>query len=402
MPVHSLRCWLMLGIALCAGCAAGRQFPAPEIHRAARLIDLAAVGDSQQAPHSGQDPRGAAVPGKPAHVLVLSSGGINGAYPAGLLKGWTEAGTRPQFDVVTGVSTGALIAPFAFLGPEHDGDLERIYTSKDAAQVYNRRSILAIPWSDALADSEPLRKRIRAEVTDKLLLKIAQQHRQGRRLFVGTTNLDTRQLVVWDMGAIAAGDDPNKLQLFRDVLLASSSVPGLLPPVPINIAINGENYTELHTDGGISSSLFLLPQMMGVSTMSSASRSGGDASTVYVIVAGKLIPDRVPIEGGVFEVSDASLRGLMQAQMESDLRRVYLLTRYTGARFGLAAIPQDSMAAENSLSGDLQTMRKLFEAGRHSGSAGGVWSDTPPGIAPNEWPTPRAGVSFSQLEGDSR
>jgi len=319
---------------------------------------------------------------------------MNGAFPAGLLKGWSESGNRPQFDVVTGISTGALIAPFAFLGADYDADLERAYTSLKADQIYRLRFLLSVPWSDALADSEPLRRRIKKEVTSEMLAKIAHEHRQGRRLYVGTTNLDTLQLVEWDMGAIAAGDDPQKLELFHEVLLASCAVPGFLPPVPININIDGKRYSELHADGGVSASLFVPSQLMQTETSSDAPETG--PTNVYVIVAGKLVPDRATVERRLFHVSDVSLKGLIQSQMESDLQRVYLMTRLTGVQFRLAAIPQDLAMNANSMSFDSRSMRQIFDAGRQFGQQGGPWMDAPPGIDPADWKIPRVGVSFTR------
>ena len=322
---------------------------------------------------------------------------MNGAFPAGLLKGWSESGTRPRFDVVTGISTGALIAPFAFLGAEYDADLERAYTSLKADQIYRLRFLLSLPWSDALADAEPLRRRIKKEVTDEMLARIAHEHRAGRRLYVGTTNLDTLQLVEWDMGAIAAGDDPQKLELFHEVLLASCAVPGLLPPVPININIDGKRYSELHADGGISASLFVPSQILRGAESSAAEEPAHESgpTNLYVVVAGKLTPERATVERRLFHVSDVSLKGLIQSQMENELQRVYLMTRLTGVQFRLAAIPQDLATNADSMSFDPRSMRQVFDAGRQFGKQGGPWMEAPPGIDPSDWKTPRVGVSFT-------
>jgi predicted acylesterase/phospholipase RssA len=288
-----------------------------------------------------------------------------------------------------------LIAPFAFLGAECDAELERAYTSMNANQIYRLRFLLSLPWSDALADSEPLRRRIKKEVTGEMLSRIAQEHRQGRRLYVGTTNLDTLQLVVWDLGAIAAGDDPQKLELFHDVLLASCSVPGLLPPVPINILIDGKRFSELHADGNVSASLFVPSPMLEIGSEGSAPHETNPIN-VYVVVAGKLIPERATVARRLFHVSDVSLKGLIQSQMEGDLQRVYLSTRLSGAHFHLAAIPQDLATNSNSMSFDRKSMRQAFDAGRQFGQRGGLWREAPPGIDPADWTAPRVGVSFTR------
>ncbi|WP_010585558.1 patatin-like phospholipase family protein [Schlesneria paludicola] len=390
------RGFVPLWIALIAGCATFREFPPLTLNPAVRLIDR----DAQTTPEDSEIQQSSASDdgfSRTKQILVLSGGGLNGAFVAGVLNGWSESGNRPRYDMVTGVSTGALIAPFAFLGSDYDGDLKRLYASQRGMKIYRPYSLLALPWSNAFADSEPLRQRIATEVTADMLQKIAHEHRQGRRLYVGTTNLDSQQFVVWDLGAIAAGNDPNKLPLFRNILLASCSVPGLLPPIQINIDVDGKRYTELHADGGVSNSLFLLPQMLGLGDGRSTDPAE-KPSTVYVIVAGKLAPDRRPVDGGILRVSDASLRGLMQAQMESDLKRAYVLAQRTGADFRLSAVPQHATINLDSMNGSAQTMRDLFELGRTMGESETLWRHEPPGIAPAEWPVPRSGVRFSQTD----
>ncbi|MGH7171628.1 MAG: patatin-like phospholipase family protein [Gemmataceae bacterium] len=367
-----------------------RDFPAPNVPRSVRLIEVATVESKQ--PNAAVR----SVSCKPTHVLVLSGGARNGAYSAGVLKGWTESGTRPRFDVVTGVSAGGLIALFAFLGGEYDAALERSYTTIQAGDIYRRRPLAALPWAESLADSEPLRRRIETEVTNEVVAKVAHAYDAGRRLYVGTTNLDTTQSVVWDLGAIAAGNDPGKLELIRKILLASCSVPGFLPPVPIDVAIDGKHYTELHVDGGVSASLFLHPYMLGVGPATSPA-ADCSAGTVSVIVAGKLYPDRVPVRRRLFPVSENSLRGMFQSQMEGDLLRIYLLTLYAGMKFGVTGVPRDFAADTHSMAFDPKLMRHLFEVGRRFGRAGDSWQELPPGIDARERQTARRGVTFSTL-----
>ena len=272
------------------GCAITRRHVPLELPQSARLIEVS--GSPEVAPRVQQTPSDVRTVSEtnrePSNVLVLSGGGANGAYTAGVLNGWTAAKNRPQFDVVTGISTGALIAPFAFLGPEYDDLLKRSYTESRDRDIFTRRWLPALVYADSLADSAPLRKRIANEITPAILKRIAEAHRAGRRLYVGTTDLDTKRLVVWDLGAIADSDDPNKLELFRDVLLASASVPGLLPPVEIDIEVNGHRHAELHVDGGVAASLFLQPAMLGMSASDPDEAKVRDDLNVYVIVAGQL------------------------------------------------------------------------------------------------------------------
>jgi predicted acylesterase/phospholipase RssA len=329
------------------------------------------------------------------HVLALSGGGMYGAYSAGVLKGWSASGTRPQFDVVTGISTGSLIAPFAFLGSEYDNFLERRYTSVRASDVYRRR-YLSVLWSDSLADSAPLRKLIEAELTDDVLDRIAVAHAQGRRLYVGTTNLDTKRLTVWDMGAIASSTRPGRAELFRSVVLASCSVPGVLPPVSIDVVVDGKHSTELHADGGVTASIFTDIYMLS----DARSREAGGPSAlaganVYALVAGKLYPDPGHVQRRLLSVSGQSLATVLQARAEGDLMRLFLLATLSGGKFQLASVPEETPVSVNMLDFDPAIMRKLFQIGYAFTSRGGPWRDTPPGVEPDEQRLPRSGVHFA-------
>jgi predicted acylesterase/phospholipase RssA len=187
----------------------------------------------------------------PVYFLAVSGGGDNGAFGAGLLNGWTETGTRPEFKLVTGVSTGALIAPFAFLGPDHDGTLKRFYTTLAPSDILEMRSLLAAITSDALADNAPLWQLVENVVDQALLDAIAAEYNdKGRLLLVATVDLDARQSVLWNMTKIAASDDPKALELFRSVMIASAAIPGTFPPVMIDVELDGQAYQEMHVDGG--------------------------------------------------------------------------------------------------------------------------------------------------------
>jgi predicted acylesterase/phospholipase RssA len=387
----ALVAWLCLGAVLLPGCTLARPYPPLELPASARLVEA-------HRSSAGDEPVIVPVAHTPRNLLVLSGGGMNGAYTAGVLKGWTASGSRPRFDVVTGISTGALIAPFALLGPAYDDALERAYTMVRDRDIFRKRWLLTLPWAESLADSVPLRKHIEAEITPEVLAGVARAHAEGRRLYVGTTNLDTKQLVVWDLGAIAAGDDPNKLPLFRQVVLASASVPGLLPPVPITVEVNGQRFTELHVDGGVAANLFLRPSMLRRPGDRGAPAGAVDTN-VYVIVAGKLRPKPEPVKRGLLSVAEDSIQGVLQAQFEGSLLRIYLLARNAGARFALAAVPQEFPSDLASLSFDPRIMRALFDEGFRSAASGSVWRATPPGLAPGEMAPPRSGVRFELVEG---
>lgn len=333
----------------------------------------------------------------PHNVLVLSGGGANGAYTAGVLNGWTASGTRPEFDVVTGISTGALIAPFAFLGSDYDAALRHSYTSAKESDIFKRRWLPELIWADSLADATPLKTRIASEITPEVLAKVAEAHRAGRRLYVGTTDLDSKRLVVWDMGAIACRDDSNNLGLFRDVLLASASVPGLLPPVDVEIDVDGKNHTELHVDGGVAAALFLQPAMVGVTPDQEVANAPND-SHVYVVVAGQLQLPRRAVKRRLTKVIEESIGGVLQSQLEGDLLKTYLLARFAGADFALTSVPKDIAFESSPLSFDPVTMRQLFDTGYEHAATRQGWHVAPASLASDELTPPRRGVEFTVQE----
>ena len=193
------------------------------------------------------------------NFLALSGGGSDGAFGAGLLSGWTASGTRPEFDVVTGVSTGALTAPFAFLGPKYDPALKRVFTESSTRDIAIARPVRGLLGGDALSSNAPLAKIVAYYVTEDFLAEIGAEHRKGRRLLIGTTNLDAERPVIWDMGQIAVSGGPDAIVLFRKVLLASAAIPAVFPPGFVKVAANGAVYEEMHVDGGATREVFLVP-----------------------------------------------------------------------------------------------------------------------------------------------
>ncbi|NQW53499.1 MAG: patatin-like phospholipase family protein, partial [Rhodospirillales bacterium] len=195
----------------------------------------------------------------PASYLAMSGGGDNGAFGAGLMKGWTESGTRPEFKMVTGVSTGALIAPFAFLGPDYDATLHEVYTTMTPEKVYRLRGLMAALYDDAMADTGPLAEVIASYADQRMFDAIAREYEKGRLLLIGTTDLDAQRPVIWNIGALAASRHPQALDLFRKILRASAAIPGAFQPVMMDVEINGKKYQEMHVDGGAVAQLFLYP-----------------------------------------------------------------------------------------------------------------------------------------------
>ena len=197
--------------------------------------------------------------GKPHNYLAISGGGARGAFGAGLLNGWTDTGTRPEFTIVTGVSTGSILAPFAFLGSDYDHLIKKFYTTLSTEELLTKRSTIATITKDAATDATPIKNQLALYVDDELVAKIAAEYDKGRELFIGTTNLDAGRSVNWNITAIAASGDPNATQLIRDIILASSSVPGVFPPVLFTVEADGQLYDEMHVDGGVSSNVFVYP-----------------------------------------------------------------------------------------------------------------------------------------------
>ena len=219
---------------------------------------------------------------RPRSYLSISGGGANGAFGVGLLNGWSESGARPEFFIVTGISTGALIAPYAFLGSDYDDELVGLYTTLTTKDLIKKRSLISGITSDALYDTQPMRELLKKFVDDKMIARIAEEHSKGRRLVIGTTNLDAERPVIWNIGAIAAVGTEDSAQLIRDVMLASASIPGMFPPVRITVRVGDQEYDELHVDGGVSSQVFLYPAQINLRDAADLVGVSQDQS-VYVI-----------------------------------------------------------------------------------------------------------------------
>ncbi len=328
---------------------------------------------------------------RPLNVLAISGGGSYGVFDVGFLDGWSASGTRQVFDVVTGISTGALIATFAFLGPQYDDFLRQSYVSATADDVYETRWLLSILCSDSIARSIPLKRRIDAAITPKILKEIAEAHARGRRLYVGTTNLDTRRFVVWDMGAIASAGTPESLVLYRNIILASASVPGFFPPVLIDVEVDGQKYQELHVDGGTTSAVFI---PMTAACFDPKKRCAGPGSHVYVISSGKLYADSDMVKRRFVTVTADAISAMVYSSARNDVFRIFNMALLFGMDFHLIAIPQEFHLNEDSLSFDPAEQKKLFELGYEVGKTRKGWRETPPGTELSEQSLPRTGTQF--------
>jgi hypothetical protein len=240
-----------------------------------------------------------------------------------------------------------------------------------------------------------LARTIEASITPQVLCEVAQAHAEGRRLYIGTTNVDSGRLVIWDMGAIAASGKPDSLALYHKVILASASPPGLFPPVPIEVSVNGRTYTELHVDGGATAQVFFRTSMLQIDPAAFAGgRRALAGSCVYIIVAGKAYPDPKCVDSKALEIAGSSLGALTYAQTRNDLIRIYTLTLLTGMDFRVATVPQNWTIPKDSMVFDPPQMRCLYERGYNLAVAGGAWADMPPVLEASEHSMPRAGTEF--------
>ena len=314
----------------------------------------------------------------PAVFLAVSGGGDHGAFGAGLLNGWTAAGDRPEFKLVTGVSTGALIAPFAFLGPEYDAKLKAFYTAVSPADILERRSILAALTGDALADHRPLGRRVAHEVDEALLRRVAAEYEKGRLLLLGTVDLDSRQGVLWNMTRIAAIGGPKALELFRSIMIASAAIPGAFPPVMIDVEAGGQGYQEMHVDGGTMSQVFVYPPSIHLKELGQKSGATRER-TVYVIRNTRLDPEWANVERRTMSIAGRAISSLIHTQGIGDLYRIYATTERDGVDFNLAYVPA-SFDVPHREEFDPEFMRALYKVGYDMAARGYPWEKKPPGF----------------------
>jgi hypothetical protein len=308
--------------------------------------------------------------------LALSGGGSDGAFGAGVLVGWTAAGTRPEFDMVTGISTGGLAAPFAFLGPKYDEALKAVYTQTDTKDVAILRPVRGLLGGDSLASNGPLANVVAHYVDQAFLEEVAAQHRRGRRLLIGTTNLDAERPVIWDMGAIAASGRPEALELFRTVLLASAAIPAVFPPGFIKVSADGSTYEEMHVDGGATREVFLVPTQFMASKVDR--RLGiRPIRRTYIIRNGHVAPEYKAVKARTLSIAGRAVSSLIKSQGVGDLYELYVFAKRNGIDYNLAYIPAEFRDTSNQAF-DRAYMTKLFDLGYQMAANGYPWKKIPP------------------------
>ena len=385
---------LALALALSA-CATGGRLPAVPLSLAASAVPLE-ISDARYYVDGDADRVSALatqaymrakasgllkpVNGKPPvrTFLAMSGGGDDGAFGAGLVMGWTARGDRPEFTVVTGVSTGALSAPFIFLGPEYDPQLRSIYTETGAGDIFQARSFMAAVADDAMADSTPLRNRIAGFVDAHMMQRLAEEYGRGRILLILTTNLDQGRSVIWNIGAIASSGNPRSRELIIDILVASAAVPGVFPPVMIDVAIDGKRYQEMHVDGGAIAQAFLYPPSFNLKAKMKELGVKNARPAAFIIRNARPYRPEQNVERQTLKIAQQAISTMTASSGVNDLYRMYLTTKRDGVDFNLAYI-EDDFHLPYKGPFDKEYMNALFAHGYRIGIAGHEWHKAPPG-----------------------
>jgi predicted acylesterase/phospholipase RssA len=316
-------------------------------------------------------------PMPPAHVLAISGGGDAGAFAAGLLAGWSAQGTRPQFRLVTGVSAGALIAPFAYLGPSYDHVIRTVAISVGPNDIFDRRNALAGLASDGMADSRPLADLVAKYITQDTLAAIAAEYAKGRALQIATTDLDSGRPVIWNMGAIAASQAPGAIELFRKIMVASASIPGVVSPVLFDVEVDGQRYQEMHVDGGVIAQTYVYPRYIFKEWERATGQPFERALHVYVVLNGRMQPEWAATQRRTLAIGNRAIRTLVQAQGIADVDRIYAIALQDRADFNLAYIGPD-FTYPHYEEFDNAFMKRLYDYAYALGASGKAWHKAPP------------------------
>lgn len=315
----------------------------------------------------------------PLNYLCISGGGSSGAFGAGFLVGWTKKGTRPQFNGVTGISTGSMIAPLAFLGPKYDEKLKEAYTTISTDDVAKAQVLPALLGKvSGLADTAPLKKLIARFLTQQMLDEIAVESRKGRVLLIGTTNLELQRPIIWDVGAIAESGHPQALALVREIILASASIPGAFPPVNVGVTVDGKPYNEMHVDGGVTRQVFLYPPTYSPLAIDRAI-GWKPKRTAYIIRNNKIEPEYAVVKPKLISVAGRSIDTLIKSDGIGDLYRIYAIAQRDRIGYNYVSIPSDFNVPSKSAF-DKVYMGALFEAGYNAALLNEPWKHEPPGL----------------------
>jgi predicted acylesterase/phospholipase RssA len=306
------------------------------------------------------------------NILALSGGGQDGAFGAGVLQGWSQSGKRPEFDMVTGISTGALIAPFAFLGPEYDDRLKELYTETSTQDIANFDVAGAVFGSGYLASTKPMENAIREHLTPDLLREIAKESRKGRTLLIGTTNIDAERPVLWDIGAIAEQDPPEAYQLIRNVVLASASIPIAFEPVRIPVRLGDVERTELHVDGGLTREIFVYPPALDMKRVLRRVGAAGRKNTIWLLHNKRLEKRYAAQDTRLLKMGERTFAMLIRSQSLGNIDTILSLAARDGFDAHLQSIPA-TFDAKPRESFDRDYMNMLFDLGAERGRDANSW-----------------------------
>jgi hypothetical protein len=308
------------------------------------------------------------------NVLALSGGGAGAAFGAGALTGLTKAGTRPQFHVVTGVSAGALTAPFAFLGPAWDDELTESFSGQRSAKLV-QFSLTGLLFGSSVFKGKPLADLVNHYATEELLRAVAAEAAKGRLLLIATTDLDSERTVIWDMGAIALHDGPAALKLFRQVLIASASIPGLFPPVMIPVETSGTILEEMHVDGSTTASMFIAPEIASILPDRLGALRGAN---VYVIANGQYGAATITTRVRTPAITKRGIEASLHSSTRGAVLGTFALATRNDMHFSVTAIPDD-YPYNGLLDLKPERMRALFTFGANCAMRGELWT-TPEGL----------------------
>jgi len=317
----------------------------------------------------------------PAYFLAISGGSDDGAFGAGVLCGWSDSGKIPSFKLVTGISTGAMIAPLAFLGRPYNERLRAMYTTIGPNDIFEKRGLTAILSSEAVADTTPLFGMISRYLDERTLADIAREYGRGRLLLIGTTSLDQQRPVIWNIGAIAASGKPGALELVRKVILASAAVPGLFPPVMLEVEAGGHRYQEMNVDGGAVAQVFLYPPNVAVRAGVPSGRNARERHA-YIIRNGRLDPNWASVDRRLLTITGRAISTMIYASGYNDLVRMYAFTRRDGVDYNLAYIESDFPNIRHE-DFDPTYLRSLFDYGYQKALRGYPWHKAPPNLEVN-------------------
>jgi predicted acylesterase/phospholipase RssA len=372
--IDRLSCALAALLVL-AGCSSLPRTPYTATDAASsRVLDLSQLRRYADEPASTFLKTDVSFRAGPLTYLALSGGGADGAYGAGVLNGWTAAGTRPAFSVVSGVSTGALIAPFAFLGPAYDATLRDVYTSGIAESLLDTPSIVHALFGSGLFGNTRLRELVARYVGQDMLAEIAAEQAKGRKLIIVTTNLDTQRTVIWDMGRIAAIGSPQALSLFRDVMAASASIPVVFPPMLIDAEANGHLFQEMHVDGGVTAPVLTLPEAF---LLRNGALARGLRMNIYILVNNKVERDFQLVPNSTIDIAARASASVTKTQTRSILYETYDFARRNNFGFNLTYIDKD-LPSPRSSGFETNYMRSLYQYGYDKAKAGTFWAKAPP------------------------